>query len=214
MKPAHASADRRRHDKTAFIRSRSCMLLAVIAGVCTLAAWAAEPASRPECEAQKAAKNPAKIPGLDPNGTIAAYQARLKDMPKFDQPLMFNTPAADAALKHVQVFPANSPFNENVATRPVAANSEAMIATMKDRKTLAYNLDMTYILVPADQKLVPVKITDYADESDAGPLSRARQRPHRGLEPRGQDFPGRQAGQGRTRRPPRDRRGPIPRPAV
>jgi hypothetical protein len=67
------------------------------------------------------------------------------------------------------VFPANSPFNEDVSKRPVAANSAAMIATMKDRKTLAWNLDMTYILVPADQKLAGVKLVDYPNESDAGP---------------------------------------------
>ena len=145
------------------------LLLAVMGFTGAMVAFAAETTTHPASEAEKAARNPAKVPGTDPAGTIAAYQAKLKNMPKFDKPLMFNAPDADAVLKHVQVFPVNNPFNEDISRRPVAPNSDAMIATMKDRKTLAYNLDMTYIIVPPDQKLVDVKLTAYADESDPGP---------------------------------------------
>ncbi len=126
-------------------------------------------AAYPPCEAEKAARNPAKVPGGNPAGTTSAYQAKLKDMPRFDKPLMFNTPEADAVLRHVQIFPADNPFNEDISKRPVAPNSAAMIATMKDRKNLAYNPDMTYIIVPPDQKPVDVKIVAYANESDLGP---------------------------------------------
>lgn len=126
-------------------------------------------ATRPASEAEKAAKDPAKVPGGDPAGTIKAYLAKLKDMPKLDKPLLFHTPEADAVLKHVQIFPENNPFNEDISKRPVAANSAAMLATMKDRKTLAWNLDMTYVIVPAGQKLVNVKLSGYTDESDNGP---------------------------------------------
>jgi hypothetical protein len=34
---------------------------------------------------------------------------------------------------------------------------------------LAYNLDMAFILVPRDQKQVPVRLTGYSEESDPGP---------------------------------------------
>jgi hypothetical protein len=152
------------------IETRPLLLLAVVSALAGAAlAVPAEPAVRPPCQAEKAAANPAGVPGQDPAGTIAAYQAKLKGMPKFEKPLMFNTPEADAVLKHVQVFPANSPFNEDISKRPVAPNSDAMIAGMKDRKNLAWNSDMTYILVPANHKLVEVKLTAYADESDTGP---------------------------------------------
>jgi hypothetical protein len=149
------------------------MFLVAVSFAGAMLALAADPAAPtggpPPSEAEKAAKVPAKVPGGDPAGTTAAYQAKLKDLPKFDKPLMFNTPEADAALKCIQVFPASSPFNEDISARPVAPNSDAMIATMKDRKTLAYNRDMTYILVPAGQAMVDVKITNYPAESDKGP---------------------------------------------
>jgi hypothetical protein len=130
---------------------------------------AADQPARPLSLAEKAAKNPAKIPGHNPAGTTAAYLAKLTALPKFDQPLPFYTPEADAVLKCVQVFPADSPFNEDISARPVAKNSEAMIATMKDRKTLACNSDMGYVLVPPNQPLVAVKLVDYPNESDPGP---------------------------------------------
>lgn len=148
---------------------------------------AAETAPRPVSQAEKAAGNPAKVPGGDPAGTSAAYRAKLKGMPKFDKPLMFNTPEADAVLKHVQLFPANSPFNEDVSGRPVAANSAAMVATMSGRKNLAYNLDMGYVIVPAEQKLVGVKITAYPDESDAGPYPVPDNAPIEGWNPAGRE---------------------------
>ena len=151
------------------IETRHFLWLSALACIGAVFALAADRAARPESRAEQAARDPAKVPGADPAGTIAAYRAKLKDMPRFDKPLLFNTPEADAVLKHVQVFPANSPFNEDISSRPVAPNSDAMIATMKDRKTLAYNLDMAYVIVPPDQSLVDVKLTAYADESDPGP---------------------------------------------
>jgi len=36
-------------------------------------------------------------------------------------------------------------------------------------KNLGYNLDMGFILVPPDQRRVPVKLLDYPKESDPGP---------------------------------------------
>jgi hypothetical protein len=164
---------------------RRLVVVAVVGLVGGMIALAAEPAERSVSAAEKAGKDAAKVPGHDPSGTVAAYAAKLKGIPAFDKPLMFNTPEADAVLKHVQVFPADNPFNEDISKRPVAANSAAMIATMKDRKTLAYNQDMTYILVPADQKLVPVKLVDYPDESDAGPYPVPDDAPIEGWNPAG-----------------------------
>ncbi len=44
-----------------------------------------------------------------------------------------------------------------------------MIAGIGADKKLAYNLDMSFILVPPGQKKVPVKLVSYPDESDPGP---------------------------------------------
>ena len=91
-------------------------------------------------------------------------------VPEFDVPVMFSTPAADKILAAMQVFPPDNPWNEDVSKRPIAANSKAMIAGIGADKRLAYNLDMSFILVPPNQKLVPVKLTAYPDESDKGPF--------------------------------------------
>jgi hypothetical protein len=133
------------------------------------AVWAAQAPARPPSQAERAAGTPAKVLGGDPAGTAAAYAAKLKGMAKFPLPLLFHTPEADAVLKHVQVFPANSPYNEDISARPVAPNSQAMIASIGAGGSLACNMDMGYVLVPAGQKLVDVKITAYPRESDAGP---------------------------------------------
>ena len=45
-----------------------------------------------------------------------------------------------------------------------------MIASIGADKNLGYNLDMGFVIVPPDQKQVPVKILDYPAESDPGPF--------------------------------------------
>ena len=85
------------------------------------------------------------------------------------QPVMFNTPRADEILSGLQVFPPDNPWNEDISKHAILPNSNAMIATVGVEKPLAYNLDMAFIVVPASQKRVPVKVTGYPDESDPGP---------------------------------------------
>ena len=98
--------------------------------------------------------------------------ARLKaaTMPKFDQPLHFNTPEADAILAALEVFPSDNPWNIPVDAWPVAPNSAAMIAAIGGAKPLRYNPDMGFVLVPPGQKKVEVRINAYAGESDPGLL--------------------------------------------
>jgi hypothetical protein len=90
-------------------------------------------------------------------------------MPEFKQPILFNTPEADKILAALQVFPPDNPWNEDVSALPVHPNSKNIIASVGANTKLAYNLDMSFVLVPPDQKKVPVKILQYADESDKGP---------------------------------------------
>src|SRR5262245_899406 len=91
-------------------------------------------------------------------------------MPEITRPVMFNTAEADKILAALQVFPADNPWNEDISKLGVHPNSKKMIAGIGADKKLAYNLDMGFILVPANQKQVPVKLVSYPDESDKGPF--------------------------------------------
>ena len=50
------------------------------------------------------------------------------------------------------------------------ANSARIIASIGADKKLGYNLDMNFVIVPPDQKRVPVKILKYPAASDPGPF--------------------------------------------
>ena len=105
---------------------------------------------------------------------IAAFTCHAEpekpNLPDFDQPVMFNTPEADKILAAMQVFPRDNPWNEDISQRPVAANSNRMIAGIGADKRLAYNLDMSFIIIPANQQKVALKIVHFARESDKGPF--------------------------------------------
>jgi len=100
---------------------------------------------------------------------LTATGAERPPMPPVTKPVMFNTPEADKILAALQVFPPDNPWNEDVSKLPVHPVSEKMIAGIGGDKKLAYNLDMGFIVVPPDQKKVPVKLVSYANESDPGP---------------------------------------------
>jgi hypothetical protein len=87
-----------------------------------------------------------------------------------DQPALFNTPEADRILATLQVFPPDNPWNEDISRLPVRENSKAIIAGIGADKHLACNLDMGFVLVPAGQPRIPVKIRLYPNESDPGPF--------------------------------------------
>jgi hypothetical protein len=99
---------------------------------------------------------------------LAAAAAR-PPMPAITKPVMFDTPEADAILAALQVFPPDNWWNRDVSDLPVLPDSARMIASIGPDKPLEYNLDMGFVIVPPDQKKVPVKLLDYASESDPGP---------------------------------------------
>jgi hypothetical protein len=100
----------------------------------------------------------------------ASSRRERPQMPRIARPVMFNTPEADRILSALQVFPPDNPWNEDISKRPVARNSRNLIASIGAEKSLAYNLDMSFILVPPNQKRVMVSVTEYPDESDPGPF--------------------------------------------
>lgn len=90
-------------------------------------------------------------------------------MPKFDRPVLFDTPEADAILSALEVFPPDNPWNLVVSDWPLHPNSKNLIASIGVDKPLRYNADMGFVLVPPGQKQVDVKLGGGATESDQGP---------------------------------------------
>src|SRR5947209_19663828 len=82
---------------------------------------------------------------------VQGWQASGQDTPPITKPILFNTPEADKVLAGLQVFPPDNPWNEDVSKLPLLPNSKQMIATIGADRRLAYNLDMSFILVPPDQ---------------------------------------------------------------
>lgn len=93
-----------------------------------------------------------------------------KSSAHFDKPILFDSAEADRILANLQVFPPDNPWNEDVSQRPLAPDSKVIIAAIGAEKPLDFNLDMNFVLVPPNQPRVPVKITLYPGESDAGPF--------------------------------------------
>jgi hypothetical protein len=91
-------------------------------------------------------------------------------MPAITRPVLFDTPEADAILSAMQVFPPDNPWNQDISKLPVHKDSARMIASIGADRSLGFNLDMGFVIVPPDQKRIPVKITEYPAESDPGPF--------------------------------------------
>lgn len=89
--------------------------------------------------------------------------------PQLAAPVLFNTPEADQIMARARICPADSPWHEDISRQPVLPESERMIAGIGADKHLGYNHDMAYVIVPAAQPKVAVKITDIPGESDPGP---------------------------------------------
>ena len=77
---------------------------------------------------------------------------------KVEGVVMFDTKEADEICAALQVFPPEHPINVVVEKWPVHPNSKAMVDSVGANKPLRYNTDMAFVLVPPDQKRVPVKV--------------------------------------------------------
>ena len=107
-------------------------------------------------------------------GSIQSDPARLASiraakMPKITEPVMFDTPQADAICSALEVFPHDNPWNQVIEDWPLHPDSDAIITSIGKEKPFRCNRDMSFILVPPDQKRVDVKIVGYPGESDPGP---------------------------------------------
>jgi hypothetical protein len=91
-------------------------------------------------------------------------------LPQITAPILFDTAEADRILSTLQILPPDSPWHEDITDRPVHEMSATMIHAIGPDAPLGYNLDMNFVIVPANQPMVNVRITDYANESDPGPF--------------------------------------------
>ena len=107
-----------------------------------------------------------KVGKTDPSRLARIHAAK---MPKISKPVMFNTPEADAICSALEVFPPDNAWNEVIEDWPVHPHSDAIIRSIGNEKPLRYNADMSFVLVPPDQKRVEVKLIGYPAESDPGP---------------------------------------------
>ncbi|HEY1122452.1 MAG TPA: hypothetical protein VGE67_12660, partial [Haloferula sp.] len=111
------------------------------------------------------------IPGLACAERINHEGRILGEVPVVTQPILFNTAQADAVVAAMQVMPLDSPWNEDISTRPTLSNSADMIAMItselaSDRRNLRLFEEMNYVLVPETQQKVPITFFQYPGESD------------------------------------------------
>jgi hypothetical protein len=106
---------------------------------------------------------PPRAPGRPP--PRLAYRG-----PRFDRPILWDTPEADRILAGLPIFPPEDPWNQDVSRCSLHPDSRAIVAAIGADQPLAFNLDMNFVLVPPDQPLVPVRILLYPGESDHGPF--------------------------------------------
>jgi hypothetical protein len=101
-----------------------------------------------------------------------ARVARIKaaTMPAIAKSIPFDDPEADAILSALEVFPPDNPWNLDVSAWPLHPNSKGIVGSIGAAKPFRYNPDMGFVLVPADQKRVDVKVVGYPAESDRGPF--------------------------------------------
>ncbi len=95
---------------------------------------------------------------------------RAATMPKIDRVIEFNTPEADAICSALEVYPADNPWNLVIEDWPVHPSSKKIVDRIGPKKVFRYNDDMSFVIVPPDQKKVDVKIVGYPGESDKGPF--------------------------------------------
>jgi len=83
-----------------------------------------------------------------------------------------------ASLNGKQVFPADSPWNQDISTLPVDSNSDNLIASIGLNTTLHPDFGtvyegapngIPYVIVAGNQPLVPISFTAYGNQSDPGP---------------------------------------------
>ena len=83
-------------------------------------------------------------------GLAAFSPQRDAVVPRITAPVLFDTPEADRILSALQILPPDNPWHEDISGRPVHPMSAAIVRSIGADAPLGYNLDMNYVIVPAD----------------------------------------------------------------
>jgi len=112
-----------------------------------------------------------------------------RKLPRIRKPVMFNTPQADYLMSRIRLVPKDSPWRWDVSRLPLAKNSKQMIRAVSAEGGMRACWEMAFVIVPADQKKIPVRITRYPRESDPGPYPVPSIMPVQGWPMYGGDLP-------------------------
>ncbi|MFM7322314.1 MAG: hypothetical protein ACKO5K_12440 [Armatimonadota bacterium] len=107
------------------------------------------------------------VPAGSPNTALRSMDL---DVPPIVWPISFDTAEADGICAAIELLPRDNALRTRIDQWPLHPNSRALVNAVGAAKPLRVNTDMAFVIVPADQKRVPVRIVDYADESDPGPF--------------------------------------------
>jgi hypothetical protein len=93
----------------------------------------------------------------------------------------------DGSISGCPVFPADNAWNRDISTEPVDPLSDAYIASLLQDEQFVHpdfgsnaNFGIPFTVVPADQKPLKVKFTEFPEESDPGPYPIPRRAPVEG----------------------------------
>lgn len=103
--------------------------------------------------------------------------ARTDEAPPIGDIPVTLAPGARPTLGGCEVFPPDNPWNRDISRDPVDPRSERYIANIQAHGDPNLHPDfgsnpdygIPYVVVPAEQPRVPIRFTEYGDESDPGP---------------------------------------------
>jgi len=93
----------------------------------------------------------------------------LPQLPKFDKPVLCNTPEADRILSSLQIFPKDSHWNLDISKLPVLPNSAALCNNLARGQTGRAATGFSFSIVPPDQAKVEVVFDPYPSSCDKEP---------------------------------------------
>jgi len=93
----------------------------------------------------------------------------LPQLPKFDKPVLCNTPEADRILSSLQVFPKDSHWNLDISKLPVLPNSDALCNNLARGQTGRAATGFSFSIVPPNQPKVEVVFDPYPASCDKEP---------------------------------------------
>jgi hypothetical protein len=89
-----------------------------------------------------------------------------------------------ASIGGCQLFPSDNAWRRDVSSDPLDPRSDAYIASISSGGSFLHpdfgsdpDFGIPFVVVPTDQKLVRIKFTEFADESDPGPYPVPRDAP-------------------------------------